>query len=49
MNWSIAEEIAFREELIDAMIDLYAYLNHMIDLQIKQAKLDELNKKVKES
>jgi hypothetical protein len=26
----------------------YAYLNHMIDYQIKQAKLDELNKKTKE-
>lgn len=26
----------------------YAYLNHMIDYQIKQAKLDELNKKIKE-
>jgi len=31
MNWSIAEEIAFREELIDDVIDFYAYLNHMID------------------
>lgn len=26
----------------------YAYLNHMIDFQIKQAKLDALNKKTKE-
>lgn len=26
----------------------YAYLNHIIDFQIKQAKLDELNKKKKE-
>jgi hypothetical protein len=26
----------------------YAYLNHMIDYQIKQAKLEELNKKTKE-
>lgn len=26
----------------------YAYLNHMIDYQIKQAKLEELNKKRKE-
>ena len=26
----------------------YAYLNHMIDYQIKQAKLDALNKKTKE-
>ena len=26
----------------------YAYLNHMIDYQIKQAKLDKLNKKTKE-
>lgn len=26
----------------------YAYLNHMIDYQIKQSKLEELNKKMKE-
>jgi hypothetical protein len=26
----------------------YAYLNNMIDYQIKQAKIDELNKKAKE-
>jgi hypothetical protein len=26
----------------------YAYLNHMIDYQIKQAKLEELNKETKE-
>jgi hypothetical protein len=26
----------------------YAYLNHVIDYQIKQAKLEELNKKTKE-
>lgn len=27
----------------------YAYLNHMIDYQIKQAKLEEVNKKKKEN
>lgn len=26
----------------------YAYLNHIIDYQIKQAKLEDLNKKMKE-
>lgn len=29
-------------------VSTYAYLNLMIDYQIKQAKLEELNKKTKE-
>jgi hypothetical protein len=28
-------------------VNPYAYLNHMIDYQIKQTKLEELNKKTK--